>query len=140
MFFLIILNFKHNWTVLTDLFIVDSQSCIKVDVENPITDSTDDQAIEANKDDSDIDMSNMQPVVMLNNIEVSRRRSLKRPAALRDYVTEDKENDVRYDDKDESEVNEKYLVGKVQKAYQNLKRVQTVFQIYSDLILHRNVY
>ena len=70
-------------------------------------------------------MSNMQPVVMLNNIEGSRRRSLKRPAALRDYVTEDKENDVRYED--ESEVNEKYLMGKVQKAYQNLKRVQTVY-------------
>ena len=95
------------------------------DVENPGTDSTDDQA--ANEDDSYIDMSNMQPVVMLNNIEGSRRRSLKRPAALRDYVTEDKENDVRYEDKDESEVNEKYLVGKVQKAYQNLKRVQTVY-------------
>ena len=101
-----------------------------------MTDSTDDQA--ANEDDSYIDMSNMQPVVMLNNIEGSRRRSLKRPAALRDYVTEDKENDVRYEDKDESEVNEKYLVGKVQKAYQNLKRVQTVFQILSDLILYRN--
>ena len=94
------------------------------DVENPGTDSTDDQAIEANEDDANIDISNMQPVVMLNNIEGSRRRSLKRPAALRDYVTEDKENDVRYED--ESEVNEKYLVGKVQKAYQNLKRVQTV--------------
>jgi len=118
------------------LIIVDSKSCITKDVENPVTDSTDDQA--ANEDDSYIDMSNMQPVVMLNNIEGSRRRSLKRPAALRDYVTEDKENDVRYEDKDESEVNEKYLVGKVQKAYQNLKRVQTVFQILSDLILYRN--
>ena len=118
------------------MIIVDSKSCITKDVENPVTDSTDDQA--ANEDDSYIDMSNMQPVVMLNNIEGSRRRSLKRPAALRDYVTEDKENDVRYEDKDESEVNEKYLVGKVQKAYQNLKRVQTVFQILSDLILYRN--
>ena len=122
------------------MIIVDSKSCITKDVENPGTDSTDDQAIEANEDDSYIDMSNMQPVVMLNNIEGSRRRSLKRPAALRDYVTEDKENDVRYEDKDESEVNEKYLVGKVQKAYQNLKRVQTVFQILSDLILYRNFY
>ena len=119
------------------MIIVDSKSCITKDVENPVTDSTDDQA--ANEDDSYIDMSNMQPVVMLNNIEGSRRRSLKRPAALRDYVTEDKENDMRYEDKDESEVNEKYLVGKVQKAYQNLKRVQTVFQILSDLILYRNL-
>ena len=106
------------------MIIVDSKSCITKDVEIPVTDSTDDQA---NEDDSYIDMSNMQPVVMLNNIEGSRRRSLKRPVALKDYVTEDKENDVRYEDKDETEVNEKYLVGKVQKAYQNLKRVQTVY-------------
>ena len=122
----VILN-NSIFDVLLILTIVDNKSFITIDVENHGTDSTDDQAIEAIKDDSDIDMSNMQPVVMLNNIEGSRRRSLKRPLALRDYVTEDKENDVRYEDKDESEVNEKYLVGKVQKAYQNLKRVQTVY-------------
>ena len=56
-----------------------------------------------------------------------RKRSLKRPAALRDYVTEDKESTTtRYIENDEEDENEDYLVGKVQKAYQNLKRIQTV--------------
>ena len=59
----------------------------------------------------------------------SRKRSLKRPAALRDYITEDnKDTNIRYveyGDEDEDE-SEEYLVDKVQKAYQNLKRIQTV--------------
>ena len=60
----------------------------------------------------------------------SRKRSLKRPAALRDYITEDQDmTNIRYVEYDEDDVvvgNEEYLVEKVQKAYQNLKRIQTV--------------
>ena len=56
----------------------------------------------------------------------SRKRSLKRPVALRDYVTEDKDANERYEEHGEEDENEEYLVGKVQKAYQNLKRIQTV--------------
>ena len=56
----------------------------------------------------------------------TRKRSLKRPAALRDYVTEDKDANAKYEEYEEEDENEEYLVGKVQKAYQNLKRIQTV--------------
>ena len=56
----------------------------------------------------------------------TRKRSLKRPAALRDYVTEDKDANAKYEEYEEDDENEDYLVGKVQKAYQNLKRIQTV--------------
>jgi hypothetical protein len=56
----------------------------------------------------------------------TRKRSLKRPAALRDYVTEDKDANAKYETYEEDDENEDYLVGKVQKAYQNLKRIQTV--------------
>ena len=56
-----------------------------------------------------------------------RKRSLKRPAALRDYVTEEKESTTaRYIENEDEDENEDYLVGKVQKAYQNLKRIQKV--------------
>ena len=55
-----------------------------------------------------------------------RKRSIKRPSAFRDYVTEDKEHSTRYAEKEEEDENEEYLVGKVQKAYQNLKRIQIV--------------
>ena len=55
-----------------------------------------------------------------------RKRSIKRPSAFRDYVTEDKESNTRYADNQEEDENEQHLVGKVQKAYQNLKRIQIV--------------
>ena len=58
----------------------------------------------------------------------SRKRSLKRPAALKDYVTEDKDSFTRYghDDSYNDDENEDHLVEKVEKAYKNLKRIQKV--------------
>lgn len=56
----------------------------------------------------------------------SRKRSLKRPAALRDYITEDKDTNVQYVEYEEDDDNEEHLVEKVQMAYKNLRRIQTV--------------
>ena len=58
-------------------------------------------------------------------ILVTRKRSLKRPAALRDYVTEE-HNVIQRDEDDDDDTNEKHLVQKVRKAYSNLKRIQKV--------------
>ena len=58
-----------------------------------------------------------------------RKRSIKRPSAFRDYITEEKESSTRYVENEAEDENEQYLVGKVQKAYRNLKRIQIVSRL-----------
>ena len=66
-----------------------------------------------------------------------RKRSIKRPSAFRDYITEEKESSAKYVDNEGVDENEEYLVGKVQKAYQNLKRIQIVSRLMKTSLLFK---